>query len=195
MENFLDINEAESKFLSLVNNFQLGDRRLILEALDLVKKKHSGQYRDEGPPYAIHPIRVATLLIEDLGIEDRDSVIAALLHDTVEDTDLTLEEVEKKFSSNISQMVSVLTRDKDTEPKQEKFKKILGENKLVRIIKACDWLDNMRSWSYIPRNNPVRSKFPRWFHEAETMYIPLAETVDSKLVQDMKKALASAQSL
>lgn len=189
MDNFSNLNIVEEKFLTLLDKFAPTDKKLIMEAVEVMKTKHKGQLRDEGTAYEIHPIRIATTLIETLEMRDKDTIIAALLHDAIEDTNLTLEEIKKLFGGKVADMVSTLTRDKEQETKQEKFEKTLKADLNTRTIKVCDWLDNMRSWKYIQEDSAAYSKLPRWKSEAKTMYIPLAETVNQKIADEMESLL------
>lgn len=123
------------------------------------------------------------------------------MHDTIEDTNLTAKEIEIKFGKKAAVLVNNLTRKKLTdetetnryERKYQNFLETKRKDLDTRMLKSCDWLDNMRSWALISHSHPSREKFPRWFREAEEMYIPLAQTVNSRLVEMMKDALAKAK--
>ena len=171
-----------------------------MEAHRFASEYHSGQVRDEGGPYVIHGLRVACLLIEELNVRNPDVICAAILHDTVEDTTLGLRKIIDKFGDKVGKIVKNLTRKKKGETEenkyQRKYQKFLETMKMdrtTRTIKACDWLDNMMSWPQIPKTHPTRKKFKRWFREAEEMYIPLARTVDQKLIDAMKEALVKVK--
>ena len=84
------------------------DMERIEAAYRLAEEKHSGQFRQSGEPYIVHPLAVATIVAE-LGM-DTESVMAALLHDVVEDTDVTLEQIEKLFGKEIASLVDWLTK-------------------------------------------------------------------------------------
>src|SRR4026209_2713188 len=86
----------------------------ILHAANFAAKKHKDQKRkgQDGEPYINHPIEVANLLVDAGKIADPDMIIAALLHDTVEDTDATFEEIEKRFGATVAGYVRELTDDK-----------------------------------------------------------------------------------
>lgn len=154
-KKFFDLNFQEKKLLSNIKLFAS-------------HKFHAGQQRDEGGSYILHGIRVANYLLELLEIKDADIICAALLHDTVEDTPLPLKKVEKLFGGKVSYLVDSVTRKKlpdETEEnrferKYQNFLAIMKKNLDARSIKACDWLDNMTSWSRIPTSNPVCKKLP-----------------------------------
>jgi len=200
MNNFLNFKKQEKNFLDCISRLSQSDKRRILRAYEMAKDYHSNQKRDEGGPYVLHCLRVAICLIKDLGIKDCDVICAALLHDSVEDTDLKLSEIRKKFGRKVSKLVENLTKEElpeETESnkyerKYQRFSVLMKKDHHTRAIKACDWLDNMRSWSYIPKNHSARKKFPRWFKEARTMYIPLGQSVGTHLVDKMEEALERA---
>lgn len=201
MSKFTDLDFQEKRFLSHLDSFSTGDQKRILQACSLAKKFHSGQERDEGGPYILHCLRVASCLIETLNVDDPDVICATLLHDTVEDTELSLGEIVKKIGRRTGEIVEDLTREKKKDEtlknryqrKYQKFLELMKKDKEVRAIKACDWLDNIESWPHFPKDHPSRQKFQRWFREAEKMYIPLTQTVDKRLVIKMKKALANTR--
>ncbi|XP_029431002.1 guanosine-3',5'-bis(diphosphate) 3'-pyrophosphohydrolase MESH1 isoform X1 [Rhinatrema bivittatum] len=121
----------------------------LLEAADFAAKKHRSQRRKdpEGTPYINHPIGVARILSHEAGVTDTAVLQAALLHDTVEDTDTTFLEIEEKFGKEIRQMVEEVTDDK-TLPKRER-KRLQIEHARhcsqgARLVKLADKLYNLR---------------------------------------------------
>ena len=201
MDKFFDLRYQEKRFLNNLNSITNKDKEFVIKAYKLAERYHRGQERDEGGPYIIHCLRIANNLIEKLGMRKREVLAAALLHDTIEDTQLTFNKIEKIFGRKVARIIADLTREHrgDTEEnkyqrKLKKHKEIIRKGKETRAIKVLDHLDNVRSWALIPKNHPSRSKFKRWFKEAETMYIPLAETVDRGVVDEMSKALKKAKS-
>jgi GTP diphosphokinase / guanosine-3',5'-bis(diphosphate) 3'-diphosphatase len=187
---FNDFHVQEQHFKSLVQHHAY--KELILEALAVAVKAHEGQLRDEGEPYVTHPIRVASSLIEHVGAKDTATICAALLHDTVEDTGLSLEEIETTFGEPTATMVQALTRYKE-ETKLEKFHRTMKEPLSTRLIKACDWLDNLRSFK---KRTDRGERWHRHLREAVEMYIPLAESTGNHwIINEMKKAYEVANSL
>ena len=180
MNDFQNLKTQEEKLRRDIKD------KAILNALNLAKEAHKGQKRDEGDPYIIHPIRIGNILTYDLGIKDKDILIAGLLHDVIEDTSVTTEEIERKFGKKVSDMVSSLTRNKDKETKKEKFEKTLYASEEIRLLKACDWLDNLRSFVY---RTDRGERWQRHLKEAQEMYIPLAKATGNKwLITEMEKA-------
>ncbi|MEG1809308.1 MAG: bifunctional (p)ppGpp synthetase/guanosine-3',5'-bis(diphosphate) 3'-pyrophosphohydrolase [Oscillospiraceae bacterium] len=135
------------------------DVALITLAYELAHKSHEGQMRESGEPYITHPLSVASLLV-DLGL-DTESVCAALLHDVVEDTGVTLDEIKSKFGDDVTELVDGVTKlgripFSSDEPKErlprsaqaENLRKLLfamSKDIRVMIVKMCDRLHNMRT--------------------------------------------------
>lgn len=150
--------------------------KLIQKAYDLAKEKHRGQCRMSGEPYIVHPMNVAFILA-DLGMDD-ETVCAALLHDVVEDTELTNEDLKREFGESIAQMVAGVTklgsiRFTSVQEKQaENYKKMflaMGKDIRVILIKLADRLHNMRTLKFLaPDRQFANAK------ETMDLYAPLA---------------------
>ena len=128
------------------------DMKLLDQAYELAAKAHDGQMRRSGEPYICHPLSVADILI-DLGM-DSESLAAALMHDVVEDTGVTLDEVRAKFGPEVALLVDGVTKltklqFSNVEDRQaENLRKMLlamSQDVRVMIIKLCDRLHNMRT--------------------------------------------------
>ncbi len=202
MNNFSNYDFQKKRFEENLKSLPKKDETYILEVCALSEMHHSGQTRDDGTPYFIHCLRISSNLVELLGITEKEVIAAALLHDTVEDTDLTLDELETKYGKKVSRLVDNLTKNHAEAEEKEKYEKRLKKHKSImkkdknsRAIKALDHLDNVRSWLAVPQRHPTRNKFKRWFKEAETMYIPLAETVDKTIADKIKRFLEEAKNL
>ncbi len=149
---------------------------LIKKAYDLANSKHGSQCRMSGEPYIIHPMNVAFILA-NLGMDD-ETLCAALLHDVVEDTELTNEDLVKEFGEAIAQMVAGVTklgsiRFTSIEEKQaENYRKMflaMGKDIRVILIKLADRLHNMRTLKYLtPERQIANAK------ETMELYAPLA---------------------
>ena len=196
MDKFSNLRYQEKRFLDNLNSLPEKDKDFVVRAYKLAERYHRGQERDEGGPYIIHCLRITNNLIEKIGMKKKEVLAAALLHDTIEDTKLTLNKVEEIFGEKVARIVANLTREHkgDTEGnkyqrKLRKHKEIIRSDKDTRVIKTLDCLDNVRSWALIPESHPSRDKFKRWFKEAAAIYIPLAETVNSKIADEIRKAL------
>lgn len=168
-------------FLKIIKkNIKVHDEALLIKAFEFAKEAHKEQKRESGAPYIIHPIEVA-ILVSEYKL-DVNSVIAALLHDTVEDTDTTMDDIKNNFGQEIAYLVDGLTKISDanfssrTEKNAENFRKlILSTSKDIRIliIKLFDRLDNIRTLS------GIKSKERRDLIANETLmiYVPLAERI------------------
>ena len=178
-------------------------REILKKALLTAERAHQGQVREEGAEYIIHPIRAALVLLQELKITDTNLLAAALLHDVVEDTDASIEDIKNNFGEEVGRLVRNLTRERPSdeaeEQKKEAKKKKLTEtfnaDDSTRLVKCADLLDNMRSWKSIPKENLARKKFPRWFEEAEKYYIPIAKKTNKYLASEMRKTLSCAVQL
>jgi len=151
------------------------DQRNIRQAYEIAVNAHSKQRRKSGEPYILHPIEVARICAEEIGLGPT-AIVSALLHDTVEDTDVTLPEIRERFGDKISDIVDGLTKLKsDYNPgtaQAENFKKVLSTlvfDVRVVLIKMADRLHNMRTLGSMPKHKQLRIA-------AETSYIyaPLA---------------------
>lgn len=137
MENFRDLAFQEAKLKEGITRFDSQSQQKILGALELAKRAHEGQLRDEGDPFIIHPIRIANILLKDLKVDDPELVIAGLLHDVVEDSDIPAEEITERFGKRVGGLVIGLTRIEGEETKREKFEKDLIGPDDIRLIKTC----------------------------------------------------------
>lgn len=133
--------------------FELG-KELYMSAIEFAKKAHEGQFRKFSmAPYFTHPVRVATLVMKykkSHAIDDL--VVAALLHDVVEDTKVTLVEIQGEFGYKVSSLVQELTSDKAAVLEQGKTgyltHKMLGMTSWALVLKLCDRLDNVMDFIY-----------------------------------------------
>ena len=158
-ENYANVNEA-----------------LIRRAYEFAKKNHGEQLRRSGEPYMIHPLNVAYIL-STLELDD-ETLCAALLHDVVEDTGITQEDLKNEFGESISEMVSGVTKlgtlryTTREEEQVENYRKMflaMGKDIRVILIKLADRLHNMRTLKYLPRDRQIANA-----QETQDLYAPLA---------------------
>ena len=139
------------------------DWNFIKRAFFLAKEAHEGVRRRSGEPYLLHPIAVAKIVIEEIGLGVK-SVVAALLHDVVEDTEYSVEDMERIFGPKIASMVDGLTKmsgvfNADTSEQAEYFRKVLltlSDDVRVILIKIADRLHNMRTLGAMPMNKKLK---------------------------------------
>ena len=164
----------------------------IVAAYELAEHYHHDQKRESGEPYITHPLSVAYILLE-LGM-DTDTICAALLHDVVEDTDCTLDELRKKFGNDVAMLVNGVTKlgkveiFTKEEQKAENIRKILlamSEDIRVIIIKLSDRLHNMRTLKYC-REEKRRTIA----HETMNIYAPIARRLGISSIKDEMEDLA-----
>lgn len=134
----------------------VADAKRILSAYEMAGKAHTGQKRKDGEPFISHPVSVAEI-VSDMGL-DADSIIAALLHDTVEDTELTVETIKKQFGAPVAELVDGMTKlasiqyqSKEEEEMENLRKMFIAMAKDIRVIliKLADRLHNMRTIKYM----------------------------------------------
>jgi GTP pyrophosphokinase len=161
---------------SLKTKLKKGDKELLRTAFEMAADAHQTMRRKSGEPYIHHPLSVAQICVEEIGLGIR-STICALLHDTVEDTDVTLEDIEHEFGSEIARIIDGLTKistvvDTNSTQQAENFKKILltlTDDPRVILIKLADRLHNMRTMDSMKREKQLKIA-------SETVYVyaPLA---------------------
>ena len=153
-----------------------GDKELLRTAFEMAAKAHETMRRKSGEPYILHPIAVAKICVEEIGLGIR-STICALLHDTVEDTDISLDDIQREFGIEVAKIVDGLTKistvmDTNSTQQAENFKKILltlTDDPRVILIKLADRLHNMRTLESMKRETQLKIS-------SETIYVyaPLA---------------------
>ena len=164
----------------------------IRHAYEVAKQAHKAQLRRSGEPYIIHPIAVAGILA-DLGM-DSQSLIAALLHDTVEDTELTNEDIVKNFGEEIAQLVDGVTKlakvptETKAEAQAENIRKMLlamSNDIRVIIIKLADRLHNMRTINYVREEKRRETAL-----ETLEIYAPIAHRLGIRTIKEELEDLA-----
>ena len=172
------------------------DEDLLNRAYVFAMKAHGAQKRASGDPYFSHPVEVAALLTEFK--LDPASIATALLHDTVEDTEATLEDIEKYFGKEISALVDGVTKLSRLETKSENtkqaenFRKLLvamSEDLRVLMVKLADRLHNMRTLKYI-KSPEKRARIAR---ETLEIYAPLAERIGMRRIKEELQDLSFSE--
>jgi len=170
------LNKYKSLLRACADKTDKADKKEIRKAFDLAVEAHKTQRRKSGEPYIYHPIAVAHIAAKEIGL-GTTSIICALLHDVVEDTDYTLKDIEKLFGVKVSKIIDGLTKiqdvfDKNVSMQAENFRKMLltlSDDVRVILIKLADRLHNMRTLDAMKK--PKQLKIA-----SETLYLyaPLA---------------------
>ncbi len=153
-----------------------GDAKIIKKAFTMSMDAHRDMRRKSGEPYIFHPLSVAQICVEEIGL-GTTSVIAALLHDVVEDTEIQLDDVKRHFGKKVTKIIDGLTKisgvfEYGTSQQAENFRKMLftlSEDVRVILIKLADRLHNMRTLESMPRNKQLKIA-----SETIYLYAPLA---------------------
>jgi GTP pyrophosphokinase len=161
---------------TLRTKLKKGDRELLRTAFEMAADAHKTMRRKSGEPYILHPIAVAMIAADEIGLGVR-STICALLHDTVEDTDITLDDIKREFGNEIAKIVDGLTKiatvmDTNSSQQAENFKKILltlTDDPRVILIKLSDRLHNMRTMDSMKKEKQLKIA-----SETIWVYAPLA---------------------
>jgi len=148
----------------------------VRRAFRMAADAHKDMRRKSGEPFILHPLAVATIAAEEIGL-GRTSIISALLHDTVEDTDITLEDVEQMFGEKVSRIIDGLTKideisDPNSTAQSATLKKViltLSDDVRVILVKLADRLHNMRTMDIMPREKQLQIASETLF-----IYAPLA---------------------
>lgn len=168
------------------------DLSKIISAYEFAAKAHANQVRSSGEPYITHPLAVSFILLE-LGM-DTDTICAAMLHDVVEDTDVTLEEIKKLFGQDVAMLVDGVTKlgkiplFTKEEQQAENVRKILlamSQDIRVIIIKLCDRLHNMRTLHFRPAHKQRNTAL-----ETMNIYAPIAHRLGMRTIKDEIEDLA-----
>ncbi len=182
--SYEELEQITSTFESMLRNikvpYKYQDENEIRRAFEMALRAHSKQRRKSGEPYIFHPIEVARICAVELGL-GHTSITSALLHDVVEDTPVTLEQLEKEFGSKVAMIVDGLTKfagfanvreNMIGSPQAENFKKVLltiAKDVRVVLIKMADRLHNMRTLGSMPHHKQLKIA-----SETSYMYAPLA---------------------
>lgn len=186
-------DELYGKLIKLVReNMTENDVFLVEKAYFIAKKAHEGQFRFSGEPYIIHPVSVAIILY-NLGM-DGESMAAALLHDVVEDTDMTKENIQEEFGEDVANLVEgvtklgkvpIFTKEEQQAENVRKMLMAMSQDIRVIIIKLADRIHNMRTLSFM-RPDKRREKA----QETLEIYAPIAHRLGIRGVKEELEDLA-----
>ncbi|MFN8911614.1 MAG: HD domain-containing protein, partial [Alphaproteobacteria bacterium] len=197
-EDLALIDQAKNALIEKVQKGRAKEEKIakIIKAIEFAAKAHIGQYRSSGEPYVLHPISVADILL-DLKM-DISSVLTAIMHDTLEDTHATHDDIAREFGQEIAKLVDGVTKLTKIEfqpehvKQAENFRKLLlaiSEDIRVLLVKLADRLHNMRTIKHIKNPN----KRLRIAHETMEIYAPLAERIGIHKFKNELQDLAFAE--
>lgn len=177
-EKKLILREYRALLRALKQRIKKGDKTLVRRAFEISVDAHKDMRRKSGEPYILHPLAVARIVVEEVGLGVTSS-ICALLHDVVEDTETTLEDIEREFGEKYAKIIDGLTKisnvvdlKADTTVQAENFRKILltlADDPRVILIKLADRLHNMRTLDSMSREKQLKIS-----SETTYIYSPLA---------------------
>ena len=174
------------------------DSSLIEKAFQKAKEAHGDQKRDEGTAYIAHPVRVAGILAWEVGIPDSEVLAAALLHDTLEDTEITYEDLRRDFGPRVAEIVKLVTKQEETSPEEEAeidraYLQGIREAKDpgVALVKLSDRLDNVRCMRF----NPRAEKRAKYIRKTEALYLPLAREKHEYLARAIREGIEQLKSV
>src|ERR1700759_5489187 len=170
-EKRLILREYRALLRSLKPKLKAGDKEHVRDAFEMAAEAHRTMRRKSGEPYILHPLAVAQICVEEIGLGVR-STICSLLHDTVECTDISLDDVQREFGNEIAKIVDGLTKisnviDVNASQQAENFRKILltlTDDPRVILIKLADRLHNMRTLESMKREKQLKIS-------SETVYV------------------------
>jgi len=180
VDNEVENKEIRKRYRALLRackpTLQRGDKQEIRKAFDLALEMHKDMRRRSGEPYIYHPIAVAQIAAEEIGL-GTTSIVCALLHDVVEDTAITLQEIEAQFGKKVARIIDGLTKissifDPNSSMQAENFRKMLltlADDVRVILIKLADRLHNMRTMEFMARHKQLKIA-----SETSYLYAPLA---------------------
>jgi guanosine-3',5'-bis(diphosphate) 3'-pyrophosphohydrolase len=175
-------------------NLEKGDKKLIREAFNLSLDAHKNMRRKSGEPYIMHPLAVAQICAEEIGL-GTTSIVCALLHDTVEDTDITLDVIRMQFGDKVAKIIDGLTKisgvfdQQDKSMQAENFRKMLltlSDDVRVILIKLADRLHNMRTLDSMSPKSQLKIA-----SETQYVYAPLAHRLGLYAIKTELEDLAT----
>ncbi len=183
--------ELDKVFIqNICDNYPLNKDKII-DAYKFANEKHDGVLRKSGEPYIIHPVAIAQILIDNN--MDYSTIMAGLLHDVVEDTDVTLKDIEKLFGKTVAKLVDGVTKIDEIKLKakdlgeKESIKHLLiamGDDIRVIFIKLADRLHNMRTIEFLKREKQIRMAT-----ETQELFIPIAERIGVRKIRSELQSL------
>ena len=183
------------RLMQTIEQLKAADKILVNKAVQFAEEAHDGQFRfstrDGGrpDPYIVHPMKVALVVLDELGLKEPDALCVAILHDVLEapDRTFTAADLEEQFGRSIALAVSILTKPKpDAELSREAqlttyYGRVRQAHVVTRLILLADRLDNMRD----ALNLFDQDMQTRLLNETKSVHIPIAEEIDQYLYNEL----------
>lgn len=173
---------------------------LVLRALSFAARHHQHQKRKDGQtPYIAHPARVMTLVSAVFGETDPEILAAAVLHDTIEDTNADCDDIIREFGERVAMMVAALTKDKrlaETEREERYFAQVVASAPEVKLLKIADILDNLIDIETM-RIEKQRSSLPKQIAKAQTALAEFGAEIATRwprAIEALREQIAIAES-
>lgn len=162
---------------------------LVERAYKVAESAHAGQMRDEGTPYIVHPLRVAVSLADELAIYSPRLICGALMHDVIEDSPVTREEIAEMFGEEIAEVVWLLTKFDYVSLPAYLSAIEAADDTGAALVKLCDRLDNLRFLAHSPKAEKKR----RYIRTTEQHYLPMAARTNKYLYNELRRLLEEAR--
>ena len=180
----------------LTSHLNTGQLALVRRAYEVAEAVHATQMRDEGTPYIMHPLRVALLLVDELGINSPTLVCSALLHDVIEDSPdyyadgpVTRADIVAWFGEEIAEIVWLLSKFDDVTLPAYLAAIEAAAATGAPLVKLCDRLDNLRSLARSPKVDKIR----RYIRTTEIFFLPMARRTNRYLYTEPTRLLEAAR--
>ncbi len=186
MNHELNFEYLIQRLIAQVDEQQLAQ---VYRAYEVAQKAHAGQTRDEGTPYIVHPVRVAISLVDEIAVYSPALICSALLHDVIEDSDITREDIGELFGEEIAEVVWLLTKLEEVRLSEYLARIEAAAHTGAVLVKLCDRLDNLRSVVHTPRIEKKR----RYIRTTADLYLPMAARTNRYLHDELLRWLDAAR--
>ena len=185
------IYERNYEYLAerLAPHLGVEELKVVRRAYEVAETAHAGQMRDEGTPYIVHPLRVAVSLADELEIYSPTLIAGALMHDVIEDSPVTREEIAETFGDEVAEIVWLLTKFEDVSLPAYLAAIEAAAQTGAPLVKLCDRLDNLRFLAHSPRHEKKR----RYIRTTEQHYLPMAARTNKYLFDELRRLLEEAR--
>ena len=183
--------ELDKEFIKSVEENYPVNKDKIIEAYKFANEKHDGIKRKSGEPYIIHPVAISKILIDNS--MDYSTIMAGLLHDVVEDTEVSIEEIKERFGETVAKLVDGVTKldefkvnakDMTEEESMKHLLLAMGNDIRVIFIKLADRLHNMKTVEFLKREKQIKMA-----KETQDLFIPIAERIGVRKLRSELQAL------